>query len=86
MKDLVCTHLEAAKAAVSSLPDAKWREKPLALVVKRAEEQVGEKQPLQHIHGFIDKGVIFKQVERLRVIFAGASDKTSVGKINKWLL
>jgi fatty-acyl-CoA synthase len=72
--------------AVIGLPDQKWGEKPLALVVKKTDTEVSEKELLQHIRGFIDKGIISKQLVLLKIKFVDGIDKTSVGKINKRLL
>ena len=69
--------------AVIGLPDAKWGERPLALVVKKADAETNEKELLQHIRGFIDTGIISKQALLLKVQFVEVIDKTSVGKINK---
>ena len=83
LEDLLCTHASIGEAAVIGLPDDKWGEKPLALIVKKIAAEVSEKELQQHIHGFIDKGIISKQVILLKVKFVEAIDKTSVGKVNK---
>jgi len=83
LEDLFCAHPAVAEAAVIGLPDDKWGEKPLALVVKKADAETSEKALAKHIHGFIDKGIISKEVVLLKVKFVDAIDKTSVGKINK---
>jgi len=83
LEDLLCAHPAVAECAVIGLTDDKWGEKPLALVVKKAGAEVAEKELLRHVHGFVDKGIISKQVVLLRVRFVDAIDKTSVGKINK---
>ncbi len=83
VEDLLCAHPAVAEAAVIGLPDDKWGERPLALVVKQVGTETGEKELLQHIHGFIDKGIISKQTLLLKIRFIEAIDKTSVGKINK---
>lgn len=83
LEDLLCAHPAVGETAVIGLQDAKWGEKPLALVVKKAAAEVTEKELLLHIRGFIDKGIISKQVVLLKVKFVKEIDKTSVGKINK---
>ncbi len=45
-----------------------------------------ERELLKHIHEFIDKGIVSKQLVLLKIKFVDAIDKTSVGKINKRLL
>jgi fatty-acyl-CoA synthase len=86
LEDLLCAHPAVGEAAVIGLPDDKWGEKPLALIVRKQETETSEKELLVHIRGFIDKGIISKQVLLLKVRFVEAIDKTSVGKLNKRLL
>ena len=86
VEDLLVIHPDVTEVAVIGVPDQKWGEKPLALVVKKTESDISEKDLLQHIRGFIDKGIISKQLVLLKVKFIDTIDKTSVGKINKRLL
>ena len=86
VEDLLATYPGVAEVAVIGLPDIKWGEKPLALIVKKPESELSEKELIQHIRGFVDKGIISKQIILLKVKFVEAIDKTSVGKINKRLL
>jgi fatty-acyl-CoA synthase len=83
LEDLLSTHPAVGEVAVIGLPDDKWGEKPLALVVKKEGVEISEKELAKHIHGFIDKGIISKEVVLLKARFVEAIDKTSVGKINK---
>ncbi len=86
VEDLFAIHSEVGEVAVIGVPDQKWGEKPLALIVKKPEGELTEKELIQHIRGFIDKGIISKQLILLKIKFVEAIDKTSVGKINKRLL
>jgi len=86
VEDLLAIHSEVGEVAVIGVPDQKWGEKPLALIVKKPEGELTEKELIQHIRGFIDKGIISKQLILLKIKFVEAIDKTSVGKINKRLL
>ncbi|WP_029917369.1 fatty acid--CoA ligase [Pelobacter seleniigenes] len=86
VEDLLCSHPAVAEAAVIGLPDSKWGEKPLALIVTKEDMAVSEKELLAHIRGFIEKGMISKQIVLLKFKFVEAIDKTSVGKINKKVL
>ncbi len=82
-EDLLSAHPAVAECAVIGLPDDKWGEKPLALVVQKEDADLSDKDLIQHIRGFVDKGIITKQAVLLKVRFVEAIDKTSVGKINK---
>jgi fatty-acyl-CoA synthase len=86
VEDLLAPYPGISEVAVIGLPDEKWGEKPLALVVKKADAELSEKELRKHIRGFVDKGVVSKQVVVLKVKFVDAIDKTSVGKVNKKLL
>ncbi|MEE4253036.1 MAG: fatty acid--CoA ligase [Desulfuromusa sp.] len=83
VEDLLAIHPGVMEVAVIGLTDDKWGEKPLALIVKKPESDTNEKELLQHIRGFIDKGIISKQTILLKIKFVDAIDKTSIGKINK---
>ena len=86
VEDLLAIYPGVGEVAVIGLPDKKWGEKPLALIVKKPEIELGEKELIQYIREFIDKGILSKQVILLKVKFVESIDKTSVGKINKRLL
>ena len=86
VEDLLAPYPGISEVAVIGLPDEKWGEKPLALVVKKADAELNEKELRKHIRGFVDKGIVSKQVVVLKVKFVDAIDKTSVGKVNKKLL
>ncbi len=86
VEDLLATYQGVGEVAVIGLPDQKWGERPLALIVKKEGVELVEKELVQHIRSFIDKGIISKQLVLLKVKFVDAIDKTSVGKINKRLL
>ena len=86
VEDILATCPGVGEVAVIGLPDQKWGERPLALVVKKEGTELTEKELSHHIRGFIDKGIISKQLVLLKIKFVEAIDKTSVGKINKRLL
>ncbi|HEU0264978.1 MAG TPA: fatty acid--CoA ligase [Geobacterales bacterium] len=88
LEDILLHHPAVLEAAVIALPDDKWGERPLALVVLREGEagKATEKEIQHHVRDYADKGVVSKQVVLLKVRFVEAIDKTSVGKINKRVL
>ena len=83
VEDLLAIYPGVEEVAVIGLTDKKWGEKPLVLIVKKPESEINEKELMQHIRGFVDKGVISKQIILLKMKFVDAIDKTSVGKVNK---
>ncbi len=86
VEDILNTHPAVAEVAVIGLPDQKWGEKPLALIVKKTDEEVTEKDLIHHIRSFVDKGMISKQIVLIKLQFVEAIEKTSVGKTNKRML
>lgn len=86
VEDFLAAHPEVTEAAVIGLPDPKWGEKPLALVVRKGSAEISEKELLNYIRGFVDKGMISKQIVLLKIAFVDGIEKTSVGKTNKKLL
>lgn len=87
LEDIINLHPAVSEVAVVGCNDEKWGERPLALIVigdKNVEPT--EKEIVNHVKGFIDKGLMTKLALLLKVQYIGDIDKTSVGKINKKLL
>jgi fatty-acyl-CoA synthase len=83
LEDIIAHHPGVAEVAVIGLPDEKWGERPLALVVPRPDHQVKEKDIVHLVKGYADRGLVNKQVLLIKVRFVEAIDKTSVGKVSK---
>ncbi len=85
LEDILAHHPAVGEVAVIDLPDERWGERPLALVVRKADfpGEVTEKSLQHHVREYAEKGIVSKQVVLLRVRFVAAIDKTSVGKVNK---
>lgn len=83
MEDIILQHPEVAEAAVIGLPDLRWGETPLALVVPKKGAVPQEKEIAQHVKSFVDKGVLPKEAVLVRAKLVEAIAKTSVGKTNK---
>ena len=83
LEDIIAHHPQVAEVAVIAMPDEKWGERPLALVVAKAGSSVSEKELAHHVRDYADTGVVSKQVVLVKVRLVEAIDKTSVGKINK---
>ena len=71
--------------AVIGVVDAKWGERPLALVVLKpdAAGQVDAARIKAHMTGYVDKGIISKFGIPERILFVDVLAKTSVGKLDK---
>ncbi len=87
IEDIIAHHPSVAEVAVIAMPDQKWGERPLALVVRRSDHlELGEKEIAHYVRGYAEKGVVSKQVVLLKVRFVDVIEKTSVGKVNKVVL
>jgi fatty-acyl-CoA synthase len=75
LEDLILRHPGVAEAVVIGVPDPKWIERPLALLVAKAGLQ-----------NFAAKGVISRFSVPERIIFVETLPKTSVGKLDKKVL
>ncbi|MCG8392078.1 MAG: AMP-binding protein, partial [Pseudomonadales bacterium] len=81
LEGLILQHDGVAECAVVGVPDDKWGERPVALVVKGGE--VDEAAIKALIEDFADKGIISRYGIPDRVIFVDALPRTSVGKLDK---
>jgi fatty-acyl-CoA synthase len=68
------------------VPDPKWGERPLALVVVKPGPEVSEAQIRGELRDFAAKGVIPPYGVPERIVFVEALPKTSVGKLDKKVL
>ncbi|KAF7964266.1 long-chain fatty acid--CoA ligase [Cupriavidus sp. UYMU48A] len=73
------------ECAVIGVPDAKWGERPMAFVVRKAGAEVGADSIREKLLGHVDTQRISKYAvpEAERIAFVAEIPKTSVGKINK---
>lgn len=83
LEDLVSQLPQVSEVAAIGIPDDKWGERPMVLVVPRDGEAVSAKDVIAHLMRFVDQGVIEKWAVPDRVEIVEAIDKTSVGKIDK---
>jgi fatty-acyl-CoA synthase len=83
LEDLILRHPGVAEAAVVGVPDPKWGERPLGLVVVKPGQEIGEAQLRKHLQGFAAQGIIPRYGVPDRIVFVEALPKTSVGKLDK---
>jgi fatty-acyl-CoA synthase len=86
LESLISRHAAVAEVAVIGVPDARWGERPLAIVVVRAEASLDAEAVRAHLLAFVADGRLSKAAIPERIRLVEAIDKTSVGKIDKKLL
>jgi fatty-acyl-CoA synthase len=84
IEDLIMSFPGVAEAAVIGVPDPKWTERPLAVVVTKPGHQAFEADDLKaHLLEFAAKGIISRYAVPDRIVVVDALPKTSVGKLDK---
>ena len=85
IEDLILRHPAVNEAAVIGMPDAKWGERPLALIVTKHEfaGKLCADDIKGHIRDYANKGAISKLAIPEHIQFVDALERTSVGKLNK---
>ncbi len=86
LESLISRHPDVAQVAVVGVPDARWDERPLALVVPVDGVQLDAATVQQHLAQFVDSGEINKWAVPDQIRIVEEIPKTSVGKVNKKLI
>ncbi len=83
LEDLILRNPSVVEAAVIGVPDPKWTERPLAVVVIKPGDAVSEADIKTLLTGYAERGIISKYGVPDQIVFAESLPKTSVGKLNK---
>ena len=85
LEDIICEHEAVSEAAVTRVPDEKYGEKPLALVVLKPgfEGKVDEETIRGFCREYVRKGALPKHGVPERIAIVDAIPRTSVGKISR---
>jgi len=83
VEDLILRHDAVAEVAVIGVPDPKWSERPMAIVVLKPGHSATADEIKTHLRGFTARGLISPYAIPEQVNFVEQLPKTSVGKLNK---
>ncbi len=86
LESLISQHEAVGEVAVIGIPDEKWDERPLALVVPVSGADITADILQKHLTQFVDSGRINKWAIPQDINIVTEIPKTSVGKINKKLI
>ena len=84
LEDLIMRHPAVFEAAVIGAREARWGERPIAVVSLREGQKASEEELGRHLQKFVDEGKIAKfWIPERFVILSEALPKTSTGKLDK---
>jgi fatty-acyl-CoA synthase len=83
LESVISQHPAVNEVAVIGVKDDKWGERPLAMIVLRADQTATVDDIKQHVLRFADEGHISKFAVPEQVRFVDSLARTSVGKLNK---
>lgn len=86
LENIIGQHPAIAEVAVVGVPDAKWGERPHAMVVLKQGQALTNDELKAFLNQFVESGQINKWTVPDAVDFVPAIPKTSVGKIDKKLI
>jgi fatty-acyl-CoA synthase len=88
LENLLSVHDDVLEAAVIGIPDKKWGERPLAIIVPKegAEGRITADDMRLHLQKFVADGTIASWAVPDKVVFVQELPRTSVGKIDKKVL
>jgi fatty-acyl-CoA synthase len=86
LESLISSYPSVKETAIIGIPDVKWAERPLALVVLKEEQTADASVIKTYLQKFVDSGQISKWAVPDEYRFVKEIPKTSVGKIDKKLI
>lgn len=88
LENLLNLQEDVLEAGVIGVPDERWGERPLAIIVpvEGAEQRITADGLQEHLQKFVADGVITKWSVPEHYVFVKELSKTSVGKIDKKVL
>ncbi len=83
LEDIILSNQAISECAVIGVDDARWGERPIAVVVLKAGASASEDEIKSMIRARAEAGELSRYAVPDHVVFAQALEKTSVGKLDK---
>ena len=83
LEDLILQQPGVAEAAVVAIPDERWTERPLAIVVAKPEFDLRPAAIEASLRALAERGVISRYAVPAQILIAASLPRTSVGKLDK---
>jgi fatty-acyl-CoA synthase len=83
LEDIILGHPAISECAVIAVDDARWGERPIAVVVLKAGATVSENDVKDRVRARVEAGDLSRFAIPDHVVFAESLEKTSVGKLDK---
>ncbi|HET9596939.1 MAG TPA: fatty acid--CoA ligase [Anaeromyxobacteraceae bacterium] len=83
LEDVILQHPRVAEVAVIGVPDPRWSERPVAVVVAKPGQDVAEDEIKALVQDSAVRGVVCRYAVPERVLFVSVLPRTSVGKLDK---
>ena len=83
IESLISSYEGVIEVAVVGVPDEKWTERPVAVIVQKPNERINEKNLIQHLQQFVTSGKIKSFAIPKDYRFVPTLPKNSAGKIDK---
>jgi len=83
LEDILLLHPAVSECAVIAVDDARWGERPLAIVVLRPDSHATEEDLKAMVRARTETGELSRYAVPDHVVFAESLEKTSVGKLDK---
>jgi fatty-acyl-CoA synthase len=83
LEDLISRHDCVSEVGVIAMADPIWGERPMAIVVLKADRPADAESITSHLMAFVEAGDISKYALPSRIEFVDLLNRTSVGKLDK---
>lgn len=84
LEDIIASHPAVREVAVIGVPDEKWGERPMALIVPARKGDADNAADIRaHVMRSVEAGLLSKYGVPERILFVDTLEKTSVGKLDK---